>query len=736
MEDGKKGDSTDSTGAQNKRDDAVKWRDPFPKPVYNESLWPRMIETVFEKELLSAEVLDIIRALSSRAKDWGRDSVKLSNGSHYTIFELSMKVIESSYKQACLVEQPHLAQKAIILLIQEIGNYQRESAKSVLSTLSQTNMEAKVRIFLYAGIGYCGQRDCHSGISQVHTFPVDVDSITKYVLKDLRLMLEGKHIIRVKHLIDSLDYHMEMNPEEFFPLSQNAEFVYLTCEFYLLEGFCDTVGDKVKEVSTSSHRGIQSCVARAHEFTGNLPEALEVYEALQQRVSIDRVKRSISGGAFWTQGTRFPIKSMESLVVGARLMHDGALTVFLHTREHGSDGTNVYKFSFFIAKTKQGKLTCTQMQLPNNGRKWANMIVVEDVPSAPLRILALPSRITKQNLQLWQYDADGTHWSEVTTRGTKPPLHLAPNFLKNCVRVDKELLLFEAVADPSLASNVFALDLVKNEWRRLPKQAGLCHGVVATAFSQDNCCTVMLRPGQSVVNEKADNELMPKYEVDVLEKTRSDLRLPNTLKLGELWWSKNIPTIDKSGYVVNPHVASVQVGNLLFVFSFGGRDRSVRKRTGNGDGARETVQPFCAQPSLEVLELTTMEWRAISLENSWVPGEWLFGFAELVYDSAVDQLHVIHAENNDVRFLCLHNVSTIKTKVVKKNHRSSKKRSLQYQIQEATTPFLVCQFCGSLEVPSVPAFLACGFCKAASYCSLECQKLDWKDHKASCKRQE
>ena len=40
-----------------------------------------------------------------------------------------------------------------------------------------------------------------------------------------------------------------------------------------------------------------------------------------------------------------------------------------------------------------------------------------------------------------------------------------------------------------------------------------------------------------------------------------------------------------------------------------------------------------------------------------------------------------------------------------------------------------CQKCGGLGIPKL---LVCGRCKGASYCSVDCQKVDWKFHKGTC----
>jgi len=42
-----------------------------------------------------------------------------------------------------------------------------------------------------------------------------------------------------------------------------------------------------------------------------------------------------------------------------------------------------------------------------------------------------------------------------------------------------------------------------------------------------------------------------------------------------------------------------------------------------------------------------------------------------------------------------------------------------------------CQKCGALGKPKI---LVCSVCKGGSYCSADCQKADWKDHKDVCRK--
>ena len=43
-----------------------------------------------------------------------------------------------------------------------------------------------------------------------------------------------------------------------------------------------------------------------------------------------------------------------------------------------------------------------------------------------------------------------------------------------------------------------------------------------------------------------------------------------------------------------------------------------------------------------------------------------------------------------------------------------------------------CVTCGAITGKNTEKLLKCGRCKVVSYCSKECQREDWKDHKAFC----
>lgn len=59
----------------------------------------------------------------------------------------------------------------------------------------------------------------------------------------------------------------------------------------------------------------------------------------------------------------------------------------------------------------------------------------------------------------------------------------------------------------------------------------------------------------------------------------------------------------------------------------------------------------------------------------------------------------------------------------------------QSEAKEEPNPMTLCRTCQKpdIECPN-NKLMKCGKCKAAKYCSKECQKEDWKNHKWACKR--
>ena len=100
-------------------------------------------------------------------------------------------------------------------------------------------------------------------------------------------------------------------------------------------------------------------------------------------------------------------------------------------------------------------------------------------------------------------------------------------------------------------------------------------------------------------------------------------------------------------------------------------------------------------------------------------------------NQVIDCVHEIarYDESLEPVFLgdCRHDISTLNVDMLvaaeaKKRKRERKEKSLPK----------ACAFCGLSEKVKGHKFLVCGGCKSVSYCSMECQKEDWKIHKVIC----
>ena len=74
-----------------------------------------------------------------------------------------------------------------------------------------------------------------------------------------------------------------------------------------------------------------------------------------------------------------------------------------------------------------------------------------------------------------------------------------------------------------------------------------------------------------------------------------------------------------------------------------------------------------------------------------------------------------------------HKISTLNVDMAVAAEAKMKKR----ERKEKSLP-KGCGFCGLSEKVKGHKFLACGGCKSVNYCSVDCQKGDWKIHKAIC----
>jgi hypothetical protein len=252
---------------------------------------------------------------------------------------------------------------------------------------------------------------------------------------------------------------------------------------------------------------------------------------------------------------------------------------------------------------------------------------------------------------------------------------------------------------------------------------------------------VLLKKGESLAVEKRGNELVPKYAVDFfVEELHHDSSSVRRL----CKWGLNVPTFDRGGYIADHmNAESVNIGDSLFVLGGIGGTCVVERL--QSPGSASTIQDPTGQTAgarSDLLDLATMEWRSLAIHNAWVLGSGISS-GKLLASSQKDLCYLIAIDKGNLRFLCLHNASSIKTcveKVVSGKKLKSKKNTLSYQLEKATQhtvqPMHACTFCGIFEAPGVTPFKCCARCRVPFYCSRECQTRHWKkkggNHKAKC----
>jgi hypothetical protein len=144
----------------------------------------------------------------------------------------------------------------------------------------------------------------------------------------------------------------------------------------------------------------------------------------------------------------------------------------------------------------------------------------------------------------------------------------------------------------------------------------------------------------------------------------------------------------------------------------------------------------------DLLDLATMEWRSLTIDNAWLLGSSISS-GKLLVSSQKDLCYLIVIDEGNLRFLCLHNASSIKSCVdqaISGKKLKSKKNTLSYQLKKATQhmvqPMHSCTCCGIFEAPGVTPFKCCARCRVPFYCSRECQTRHWKkkggNHKEAC----
>mmetsp|Transcript_5504 Transcript_5504/g.13292 ORF Transcript_5504/g.13292 Transcript_5504/m.13292 type:complete len:489 (+) Transcript_5504:855-2321(+) len=458
--------------------------------------------------------------------------------------------------------------------------------------------------------------------------------------------------------------------------------------------------------------------------------------------------------------------SKGSHVKGLRELSDGSLGISI-----GDDQS----VSHSLCRTSQGVLL--QMSLPFEGKRMMNLKIVPNEPSRPLLVLVArrdenecawdmemsmlsgssENAASHKPIQLWRCDETNVTRQQISTRGNIPDFRSmfhepgVASLNGHVVLLGSYMsivsLLMQNDIKTSNPSAVFLLDMEAMTWRclnhpynmvdfrgqpcgpatsSLPLFLGLasCH-----LKERKSDMIILLREGNSLINEQEDNEIIPKYVVDCLmEQSRHDR--PTQMEYG---WFLNVQTTDRSGYV-SGNVESVQIGSSLLVLGLDTRMSIIRKL--NPETQAVTIPSgFCEkssrEPSVNLLDLDTMEWRKPLIRNSWLFKSDTRG--GVVFSSSTDTCQVVVTAENRLHFLAIQNASKIESCVerpVSNDKLKSKKNTLSYQVKKGakskSQPFLYCAACGMFEAPGIPPFMWCSRFRLAAYCSRSCQLNHWK----------
>jgi hypothetical protein len=457
--------------------------------------------------------------------------------------------------------------------------------------------------------------------------------------------------------------------------------------------------------------------------------------------------------------------------MGVRETRDGSVAVFVRSSDEQSFQTNFYMWN------QQGELL--SMRLPHDGKRWRGVKVVPNMVSDPFLLFVAPQEETEsimegmfrlsssQNqdhslVQLWEFDALSA-WQEISTRGDIPDRMALTAPGAGCRMLNGKVVLFGGISPFPQPANGRDLSMVflfcpfSRTWLRVPHPYQLSYSVGQQGpsvqslppYAGMSTCrldgsvseiVLLLRGGNSLVNEKRGNELVPKFVLDVFGDGGTELPSSSTRHL--CWWKLDVPTYDKSGYVADlMGTRAIQVGNSLLVLGLGGSQQFVQ-RLQSPDSTRQFDDSFgtMGRVSTDLLDLETMEWRSLVIHNAWLLGTCSTS-GELVCSRSNDLYRLVIIDGGKLRFLALRNFADIKSCVkeaISTKKLKSKKNTLSYLLKKAkktaVQPFCTCAFCGMFEAPGVVPFKCCARCRVPFYCSRECQSRHWKrEHKAVCK---
>jgi hypothetical protein len=772
------------------------WTDPFNRVIgMSPTLQKFLIVNAVQERLLSARAIDGVRGLLllEEPDPWGGESDDfLGNGTEVTIQALSLQLLEQSYKLASgRFDQPQLCMYALRLLVLSCEKpSSRERAFAIISNLVASDSLAAARLNLVT-----------KAYSSSLQFSITTSLFIMHMLSDLRVFVRRKihasaeliarHFLGQEAFGDSLDGSVE----------DSLELFYLIVEHFMSTSQFDKVpllGTTISQVMDASsgrdelemsRRRLQISLARAYQALGELDRAAGIYKDSQHTEEGTHLIRMLTEGSpFWCHKSNHFLGDIEGdskKILGAREMQDGSVAVFVSNM--GSKATQ----TCFFLQSPEGNLV--RKDLPHDGTRWKTVQVVPNKVVDPLLVLVAPQEENEDMIsgllammfrseeqpppliELWQFDGTNS-WREIQTRGDIPDRRSLTLIGSDGKMLNKKFVLFGGMSpfaaragggEDHNPSAVSILCLESKEWLRVPHpyelflaadgQGRPVGPIVRTlpAFSTMSTCRcnangdemiILLKKGKSLTVEKQGNELVPKYAVDFFGEAR-ELHPDSSSVHHPCKWGLEVPTFDRSGYIADFMFAeSVNIADSLLVLGgIGGT--CVIERLQSPDSASsmwDWDNPIGQTTGVrsDLLDLATMEWRSLAIHNAWLLGSGISS-GKLLASSQKDLCYLIAIDAGNLRFLCLHNVSSIKScveKAISGKKLKSKKNTLSYQLKKATQhtvqPMHSCTCCGIFEAPGVTPFKCCARCRVPFYCSRECQTRHWKkkggNHKEAC----
>jgi hypothetical protein len=551
---------------------------------------PSLVYLALNKQMLSGRILSMLYHMLENKNESNESfcvKVELEKDGKRSFRDLIVALSEQSYGIACSTfDMPQLAILAVKIQCSLCKRF--PNVIDALSRLSQVNELTHARILTY-GIGF-------------HSLPLEgnFEALVSYTISDFRSLHKSQHSDTVSAYVMSCLVHSThvLAPiiSHQITKEQSFELMYLMAEYYYSRGdFANvlkvpetykTVWQKYRgdKAMLAVRKPTQMCIARALEATGQMLKARDLYSTYGgDQGHLENIDAYISGKSIYASVKHRTVisKGIESTFLSSRELPDGNLAV-LFQQESPS-----HLFNFHIYAPTTGSFD--QFALPGHEQnKWKGILMVPDLPSKPLRILvssydctsstgdqgitemlesmgvhdptSKKSKKLLERVELWEFDNSNIIWNQIKTRGCIPDRRVVTRSGRACAIIHNRLVLFGGM-DFGAGSNTeiqssagsYVLDLTSREWFRIPHpyRFSLCTGragpvsshlpsfdAVWTTEIHGQQMVAMLRQGKADVNTKGDNEVVPKYALDLFGLNENGTSQPSA------FWLLDVQTVD------------------------------------------------------------------------------------------------------------------------------------------------------------------------------------------------